>query len=54
MTGKIFLGYPRKDPAGFAQALFGRLDQSFPSEPLLMDVEGGIGAGTELLYSDPA
>jgi hypothetical protein len=45
MTGKIFLSYRREDTAGFAQALFGRLEQSFPAESLFMDVAGGIGAG---------
>jgi len=45
MAGKIFLSYRREDTVGFALALFGRLEQSFPSENLFMDVEGGIGAG---------
>ncbi len=49
MTGKIFLSYRREDTAGFALALFGRLEQSFPSESLFMDVEGGIGAGQDFV-----
>jgi TIR domain len=49
MPGKIFLSYRREDAAGFALALFGRLEQSFPSESLFMDVEGGIGAGQDFV-----
>ena len=49
MAGKIFLSYRREDTAGFALALFGRLEQSFPSERLFMDVEGGIGAGHDFV-----
>jgi hypothetical protein len=49
MAGKIFLSYRREDAAGFALALFGRLEQSFPSERLFMDVEGGIGAGEDFV-----
>ena len=49
MAGKIFLSYRREDAAGFALALFGRLEQSFPSERLFMDVEGGIGAGQDFV-----
>src|SRR5271156_3569053 len=44
MAGKIFLSYRREDAAWPALALFGRLEHSFPSERLFMDVEGGIGA----------
>jgi hypothetical protein len=44
MTGKIFLSYRREGAAWPALALFGRLEHSFPSERLFMDVEGGIGA----------
>src|SRR5271156_578839 len=44
MAGRIFLNYRREDTAGFAQALFGRLEQSFPAENLFMDVDR-IGAG---------
>jgi hypothetical protein len=47
MAGKIFLSYRRDDAAGFALALFGRLEQSFPAGSLFMDVEGGIGAGQD-------
>jgi hypothetical protein len=49
MTGKIFLNYRREDAAGFALALFGRLEQSFPAENLFMDVEGGIKAGQDFV-----
>jgi len=49
MAGKIFLSYRREDTAGFAQALFGRLEQSFPAESLFMDVEGGIGVGQDFV-----
>jgi hypothetical protein len=49
MAGKIFLSYRREDTAGFALALFGRLEQSFPSGRLFMDVEGGIGAGQDFI-----
>jgi hypothetical protein len=49
MAGKIFLSYRREDAAGFALALFGRLEQSFSSERLFMDVEGGIGAGQDFV-----
>jgi hypothetical protein len=49
MAGKIFLSYRREDTAGFALALFGRLEQSFPAESLFMDVEGGIKAGQDFV-----
>ena len=49
MTGKIFLSYRREDTAGFALALFGRLEQSFPAECLFMDVEGDIKAGQDFV-----
>src|SRR5262245_22959110 len=49
MAGKIFLSYRREDEPGFALALFGRLEQSFPSERLFMDVEGGIAAGQDFV-----
>jgi dipeptidyl aminopeptidase/acylaminoacyl peptidase len=50
MTGKIFLSYRREDAAaGFALALFGRLEQSFSAENLFMDVEGGIKAGQDFV-----
>jgi hypothetical protein len=49
MAGKIFLSYRREDAAGFALALFGRLEQSFPVGSLFMDVEGGIGAGQDFV-----
>jgi TIR domain-containing protein len=49
MTGKIFLNYRREDAAGFALALYGRLEQSFLAGSLFMDVEGGIGAGQDFV-----
>jgi WD40 repeat protein len=49
MAGKIFLSYRREDTAGFALALFARLEQSFSAESLFMDVEGGIGAGQDFV-----
>jgi hypothetical protein len=51
MAGKIFLSYRREDAAGFALALFDRLEQSFPAESLFMDVEGRIGRGRTLCGS---
>jgi hypothetical protein len=45
MAGKIFLNYRREDTAGFVQALFLQLEQSFPGDSVFMDVAGGIGAG---------
>ena len=39
MAGKIFINYRRGDDPGFAQALFGRLEQAFPPEQLFMDVD---------------
>lgn len=53
MTGKIFLSYLREDTAGFATALFLRLEQSFPPETLFMDVAGGIGAGQNFAGPPP-
>jgi hypothetical protein len=48
MAGKIFLSYRRKDSAaGFALALFNRLELTFPPENLFMDVEVGIKAGQD-------
>jgi chemotaxis response regulator CheB len=49
MSGKIFLSYRREDGPGFALALFGRLEQSFPTDQLFMDVEGGIKAGEDFV-----
>jgi chemotaxis response regulator CheB len=49
MSGKIFLSYRREDDPGFALALFGRLEQSFPTDQLFMDVEGGIKAGEDFI-----
>jgi TIR domain len=40
MSGKIFINYRRGDEPGFAQALFGRLEQAFPADKLFMDVDG--------------
>lgn len=39
MAGKIFINYRRGEDAGFAQALFGRLEQAFRPEQLFMDVD---------------
>ena len=49
MTGKIFLNYRREDTAGFAQALFARLEQTFRAESLFMGVEGGIKPGQDFV-----
>jgi hypothetical protein len=49
MSGKIFLSYRREDDPGFALALFGRLERSFPTDQLFMDVEGGIEAGEDFV-----
>jgi hypothetical protein len=49
MTGTIFLSYRREDEPGFALALFGRLEHSFPPGQLFMDVEGGIKAGQDFV-----
>jgi succinate dehydrogenase hydrophobic anchor subunit len=38
MAGKIFINYRRGDDPGFAQALFGRLEQTFLPDQLFMDV----------------
>jgi hypothetical protein len=48
MAGKIFINYRREDTAGFAQALFGRLEQSFSAKSLFMDVDS-IGAGQDFV-----
>ena len=39
MSGNIFINYRRGDEPGFVQALLGRLEQSFPSEQLFIDVD---------------
>jgi hypothetical protein len=39
MAGNIFINYRRGDDPGFTQALFSRLEQSFPPEQLFMDVD---------------
>ena len=39
MAGNIFINYRRGDDPGFTQALFSRLEQSFPPERLFMDVD---------------
>ena len=39
MAGNIFINYRRDDDAGFTQALYRRLEQTFPSESLFMDVD---------------
>jgi TIR domain len=48
-AAKIFFSYRREDEPGYALALFGRLEQSFPIERLFMDVEGGIKAGQDFV-----
>jgi hypothetical protein len=49
MSDKIFFSYRREDKPGFALALYSRLDQTFPSERLLMDIEGGTAAGQDFV-----
>jgi WD40 repeat protein len=49
MPGRIFLNYRRGDDPGFALALYSRLEQSFQTEQLFMDVEGGIPAGADFV-----
>ena len=49
MSGKIFFSYRREDEPGFALALYSRLDQTFPSERLLMDIQGGTAAGQDFV-----
>jgi hypothetical protein len=39
MAGNIFINYRREDEAGFTQALYSRLEQTFPPERLFMDVD---------------
>jgi hypothetical protein len=39
MAGKIFINYRRGDDPGFAQALYGRLEQAFRPDRLFMDVD---------------
>jgi mono/diheme cytochrome c family protein len=39
MSGNIFICYRRGDDPGFAQALFGRLEQAFAPDQLFMDVD---------------
>src|SRR6516162_5052702 len=49
MSGKIFFSYRREDEPGFALALYSRLDQTFPPERLLMDIEVGTAAGQDFV-----
>jgi hypothetical protein len=49
MTGKIFINYRRGDEPGFTQALFGRLEQAFPSDHLFMDVDN-IPPGEDFVH----
>jgi hypothetical protein len=49
MSGKVFFSYRHEDEPGFALALYSRLDQTFPSERLLMDIEGGTAAGQDFV-----
>ena len=39
MAGNIFINYRRGDDPGFAQALFGRLEQAFAADQLFMDID---------------
>ncbi len=39
MAGNIFINYRRGDDPGFAQALFGRLEQVFAADQLFMDID---------------
>jgi hypothetical protein len=39
VAGNIFINYRRGDDPGFAQALFGRLEQAFSSDQLFMDID---------------
>jgi len=39
MGGNIFINYRRGDDPGFAQALFGRLEQVFKGDQLFMDID---------------
>jgi hypothetical protein len=49
MPGKIFINYRRDDGSGFAQALYQRLEEEFPSGDLFMDVEGPIKPGDDFV-----
>lgn len=49
MAGKIFINYRRGDDPGFAQALLGRLEQSFSSDQLFMDVDN-IAPGLDFVH----
>jgi hypothetical protein len=48
MGGNIFINYRRDDDAGFTQALYSRLEQSFPSDSLFMDVDN-IAPGADFV-----
>ena len=39
MGGKIFINYRRGDDPGFAQALLGQLEQTFPREQIFIDID---------------
>jgi uncharacterized protein len=49
MSGKIFINYRRGAESGVTQALFARLEQSFPSETLFMDVDN-IPPGRDFVH----
>ena len=49
MPGRIFINYRRGDDAGFAQALYQRLEEDFPSADLFMDIEGHIKPGDDFV-----
>ena len=48
MATRVFINYRRGDDPGFVQALFARLEQSFRSEDLFMDVDH-IAAGVDFV-----
>lgn len=49
MTGKLFINYRRGDDAGFALALYQRLEAEFSADNLFMDVEGHIKPGDDFV-----
>lgn len=48
MAGRIFINYRRGDEPGFAGRLFDRLEQTFASDQLFMDVDN-IPAGLDFV-----
>lgn len=49
MSGKIFINYRRGDDAGFAHALYQRLQDEFTAADLFMDVQGHIKPGDDFV-----